>query len=87
MRPMKLDQLKAFVEVAKHGGFTGAARAMNLTQPAITHQVHELEQRFQIALFERVSNRVHLTPPGQKLLEYARALLEQDAASRVTGSV
>jgi DNA-binding transcriptional LysR family regulator len=82
MRPLKLDQLKAFVEVAKHGGFTGAARAVNLTQPAITRQVHELEQRFQIALFERVGNRVHLTPAGQKLLEYGRPLLEQDARAR-----
>ena len=82
MRPLKLDQLKAFVEVAKHGGFTGAARTMNLTQPAITHQVHELEQRFQITLFERAGNRVHLTPAGQKLLEYARPLLEQDARAR-----
>ena len=82
MRPLKLDQLKAFVEVAKHGGFTGAARALNLTQPAITHQVHELEQRFQITLFERVGNHVHLTPAGRKLLEYARPLLEHDAGAR-----
>lgn len=82
MRPLKLEQLRAFVEVAKHGGFTGAARIMNLTQPAITRQINELEQRFQIALFERLGNRVHLTSAGQKLLEYARPMLEQDARAR-----
>jgi hypothetical protein len=47
VRPLKLDTVKAFLEVAKHGSFTTAARVLNLTQPAITHQVRELEQRFQ----------------------------------------
>jgi DNA-binding transcriptional LysR family regulator len=82
LRPLKLDQLKAFVEVAKHGSFTAAAKVMNLSQPAITHQVHELEQRFQVALFDRVGNRVFLTKAGQKLHEYAVPLLEHDVNVR-----
>src|SRR5438128_333344 len=82
MRSLKLDQLKAFLEVTEHGSFTAAARVLNLTQPAITHKVHELEQHFQVALFERVGNHVYLTPAGDKLLEYARPLLEQDSRAR-----
>jgi DNA-binding transcriptional LysR family regulator len=82
VRPLKLDQLNAFVEVAKHGSFTAAARVLHLTQPAITHQVHELELRFQVALFERMGNRVFLTKTGQKLYEYAVPLLEHDARIR-----
>src|SRR5690349_1015219 len=34
-----LDQLRAFVEVVERGSFTAAARELNLTQPAVTHQV------------------------------------------------
>jgi DNA-binding transcriptional LysR family regulator len=82
VRPLKLDTVKAFLEVAKHGSFTTAARVLNLTQPAITHQVRELEQRFQIALFERAGNRVYLTAAGEKLAEYARPLIEQDLRTR-----
>lgn len=82
VRPLKLDSVKSFLEVAKHGSFTTAARVLNLTQPAITHQVRELEQRFQTALFERVGNRVHLTSAGEKLAEHARPLIEQDLRTR-----
>src|SRR5262249_35296264 len=41
MRSLTLDQLRAFVEVVERGGFTAAARELNLTQPAVTHQVQE----------------------------------------------
>jgi len=82
MRPLKLEQLSAFLEVAKHGSFTAAAQVMNLTQPAITHQIRELENRFQAALFERAGNRFCLTIAGRKLAEYARPLIEHEAQAR-----
>jgi DNA-binding transcriptional LysR family regulator len=82
MRPLKLEQLKAFIEVAKHGSFTAAAQVMNLTQPAITHNVRELENRFQVRLFERAGNRVYLTTAGRRLTEYAVPLIEQEARAR-----
>ena len=44
MRSLNLDQLRAFVEVVSRGSFTAAAKELNLTQPAVTHQVHELER-------------------------------------------
>ena len=81
MRPLKLEQLNAFLEVAKHGSFTAAAQVMNLTQPAITHQIRELENRFQAALFERAGNRIRLTIAGRKMAEYARPLIEHEATS------
>src|SRR5262245_58953004 len=82
MRSLNLDQLRAFVEVATRGSFTAAARELNLTQPAITHQVHELEKRFNISLLERLGKRAHLTEAGEKLIEHARHLLDEDAATR-----
>src|SRR5436190_21957055 len=79
MRSLNLDQLRAFIEVAEHGSFTAAAKELNLSQPAITHQVHELEQRFQIPLLERLGKRTYLTDAGKTLVEHARHLLNEDA--------
>jgi DNA-binding transcriptional LysR family regulator len=79
MRSLNLDQLRAFVEVIERGSVTAAARQLNLTQPAVTHQVHELERRFKVALVERIGKRVYLTEAGEKLISHARHLLEQDA--------
>ena len=79
MRSLSLDQLRAFVEVVRHGSFTAAAKELNLTQPAITHQVHELEQRFNTALLDRLGKRAYPTEAGEKLIEHARYLLEEDS--------
>src|SRR5262249_53345130 len=67
MRSLNLDQLRAFVEVVERGNFTAAARELNLTQPAVTHQVQELERRFQVTLVERFGKRAYLTEAGEKL--------------------
>jgi DNA-binding transcriptional LysR family regulator len=82
MRSLSLDQLKAFIEVAERGSFTAAARTLNLSQPAVTHQVQELEQRFQVALLERLGKRAYPTEAGEKLMEHARHLLDEDAHTR-----
>ena len=50
MRSLNLDQLRAFVEVVERGSFTAAAKELNLTQPAVTHQVQELERRFALPI-------------------------------------
>ena len=83
MRSVNLDQLKAFVEVAERGSFTAAAHQLNLSQPAITHQVKELERRFKVTLFERLGKRAHLTEAGQELIEHARHLLDEDMRTSV----
>src|SRR4051812_20081781 len=78
MRSLNLDQLRAFVEVVTRGSFTAAAKELNLTQPAITHQVQELEKRFNVSLIERLGKRAHVTRAGEKLIEHARHLLDED---------
>jgi DNA-binding transcriptional LysR family regulator len=83
MRSLNLDQLRAFVEVVERGSFTAAARELNLTQPAVTHQVQELERRFQVALVERFGKRAYLTQAGEKLIEHARNLLDEDSRTQV----
>src|SRR5882757_8396550 len=78
MRSLNLDQLRTFVAVVERGSFTAAARILNLSQPAVTHQVHELERRFKVALVERLGKRAYLTQAGEKLIEHARHLLDED---------
>jgi DNA-binding transcriptional LysR family regulator len=84
MRSLNLDQLRTFVEVAKRGSFTAAAKELNLSQPAVTHQVHELEQRFNVPLLERLGKRAYPTQAGEKLLEHARYLLDEDSRTRAS---
>ena len=84
MRSLNLDQLRAFVEVVERGSFTAAARELNLTQPAITHQVHELERRFKVALVDRLGKRASATHAGEKLIEHARQLLYEDARAHAS---
>jgi DNA-binding transcriptional LysR family regulator len=83
MRSLNLDQLRAFVEVVERGSFTAAAMELNLTQPAVTHQVQELERRFKVALVERLGKRAYLTQAGEKLIDHARHLLEEDARTHI----
>ncbi|HGG05481.1 MAG TPA: LysR family transcriptional regulator [Aliiroseovarius sp.] len=70
------SQLKAFHHVALHGGFSRAADAMNLTQPAISEQVRKLEQEHDVLLFHRHRKRVTLTPAGEKLFLLTRHYFE-----------
>src|SRR5262245_65540961 len=83
MRSLNLDQLRAFVEVVARGSFTAAAKELNLTQPAVTHQVQELERRFHVTLVERFGKRAYLTQAGEKLIVHARQLLEDDARAQM----
>ena len=79
MRSLNLDQLRAFIEMIERGSITAAAKQLNLSQPAVTHQVQELERRFGVPLTERIGKRMYLTQAGEKLIEHARHLLDEDA--------
>ena len=84
MRSLNLDQLRAFVEVVERGSFTAAAKALNLSQPAVIYQVRELERRFEVTLVEWLGKRAHLTQAGEKLIEHARELLDGDTRTQTS---
>ena len=71
---MRYVQLRAFHQVALSGGFSKAALALNLTQPAISDQVRKLEEEYDVALFSRRHRQVVLTPAGQRLLAVTHRL-------------
>lgn len=75
-------RLRAFVTVAREGGFTQAAAKLHLSQSAVSQQVAALEQELGATLFLRSGRRVALTPAGVALIERAEALLAEMAAAR-----
>jgi len=74
MRSLSLDQLRAFMEVVQLGSFSAAARRLNLTQPAVSLQIRELESRCGVSLVERVGKRAFPTAAGRDLLAYAERI-------------
>ena len=63
-----------FVEVCRFLNFSQAAEALNTTQPAVSLAVKELESHYGVALFERITRRLHLTPAGAARLAPAQAV-------------
>ena len=73
---MGYSQLKAFHHVALLGGFSRAAEALFLTQPAISEQVRKLEQNHDVLLFHRDRKRVRLTQSGEALFLLTKQFFE-----------
>jgi DNA-binding transcriptional LysR family regulator len=74
-RNVDLALLRAFAAVAETGGMTSAAKALNLTQAAVSQQIRRLEEFFGSQLFSRDNRRSELTPCGERLLAYAQRML------------
>jgi LysR family transcriptional regulator of abg operon len=64
---MKLGQLRSFLSVAEHGSIRGAARALGVTQPAVTQAMRELETSLGVPLLQRGHTGVELTVYGTAL--------------------
>lgn len=71
-----LDALLAFREVARRQSFTKAARALSVTQGAVSHRIRGLEEHLGLALFHRTSRRVELTEAGRILSASIEGALE-----------
>ena len=67
VRTPSLDALRIFVVAARHMSFTNAANELNLTQSAVSHRIRGLEEELGLALFERLTRRLELTPQGRAL--------------------
>lgn len=69
-------RLQVFHTVAGVLSFTKAAEILNMTQPAVTFQVRQLEEDFNTRLFDRSHNRISLTQAGELVLGYANQIVE-----------
>lgn len=72
---LDLALLRAFVAVTEAGGFTRAARRLNLTQSAISHQIRRLEEEVGRPLLYRTTRSLTLTEDGEDFLRYAMQIL------------
>jgi len=80
---LNIRHLRMLVALDQHGGVTAAARALGVTQPALSHQIQEAERRAGVPLFRRVRRKLVFTWQGQELLQSARLVVaELDRAER-----
>jgi DNA-binding transcriptional LysR family regulator len=71
---MNLNHLAVFHAVAQTGSMTLGAERLDISQPAVSKQVQELERALGVHLFDRVGRRVRLGRAGEVLADYARRL-------------
>ena len=90
------DSIRVFLTVVEKKSFSKAAKALFLTQPAVSFQIQMLEEYYGTRLFDRVSRNIILTDAGHLLLKYAnemsrlQAELEremQDLTSNIKGKL
>ncbi|MCD8232507.1 MAG: LysR family transcriptional regulator [Clostridiales bacterium] len=79
---MNTAQLNYFLSAAKHLSFSEAAKEFYMTQPAISHQISDLEKELGAKLFSRTSRGVVLTKAGELFLEDAKQMLDMESLSR-----
>jgi DNA-binding transcriptional LysR family regulator len=75
---MEIRQLKTFQTVAQLLSFNRAAQVLNYAQSTVSVQIKLLEQELGVSLFERLGKRIVLTPEGQKLIRYARKMVDME---------
>ena len=71
---MTLRHMRIFIEVARNESISAAAKALHMTQPAVSRSIQEIEQYYGLLLFDRIGRRLHITPAGQEYLMRAQHL-------------
>jgi len=87
-----LNAIHIFLTVVEHNSFSEAGRKLNLSQPAVSQTIHNLERQFGVELFVRKGHSVHLTEAGQLLQGMGQELLTnanrlEEMMNSIQGSV
>lgn len=78
---LDLRRLRILKEVARQGSLSAAARALNYSQPAISHHIGRLEEEAGTALITRLDRGVRLTEAGRALVDHVDGILDRLAAA------
>jgi LysR family cyn operon transcriptional activator len=79
---MELRALKYLIAVAEHGNFTRAAEALHVSQPALSQQILQMEERMDAVLLDRSGRTVKVTDAGQAYIAHARRALSELESGR-----
>ncbi len=67
-------KITTFIWAAKLNSFTKASEMLNLTQPAVTQHIKQLEGYYKVKLFKKVGRQIYLTEEGELLFQYAKEI-------------
>lgn len=79
-----IRQFQVFEAVARLGGYTRAAEALHLSQPAVSQQIRQLEEQAGMPLFDQIGKKIHLTDAGRALYKHAQTILAQVLEAQLT---
>lgn len=74
---MTLRLMRIFRSVAEHTSFSRASEELNITRPAVSQAITQLEEHLQVRLFSRTTRRVDLTPEGDLYYRHVIDILER----------
>src|ERR1700740_1858291 len=77
---LELRHIRYFVATSEALSFTRAARQLNVSQPALSHSIFQLEERLGNKLFERSVKGIRLTPAGKVFEKTAQRVLREISA-------
>ncbi len=77
-----LNDLYFFAMVVEHGGFSAAARALNLPKSRLSKRIAGLEERLGVRLLQRTTRRFAVTDIGERFYRHCRAVLEEARAAQ-----
>lgn len=74
---LRISELRVFSQVAQFGSFSAAAKALNITQSAVSKRIRKVESALDISLFDRSGRHLQLTESGAQLLQYCSRILDE----------
>lgn len=85
MNWLNLHHLKYFLVIAEEGTISAASKLLHVGQPALSAQLRQFEDHLRLSLFDRAGKRLVLTPEGEYVLKYARAIkqLEDELVANI----
>ena len=75
------DQLRSFLAIVDSGSFTKAAERVHKTQSAVSMHIRRLEEQLGCALFVKQGRGARLTDEGERLIEFARRIVQVEAGA------
>ena len=75
------DQLRSFLAIVDTGSFTRAAERVNKTQSAVSMHIRRLEEQLDCALFVKHGRGARLSEEGEKLIDFARRIMQVEASA------